>query len=89
MGPNDLEITRPIVIVQQTEDGKGNRCVLFRPPGWRGFPPEKLVASFGLVACDLIRHIAQALGCHEDVVFDWVERERRNPTATITGQRVN
>jgi hypothetical protein len=42
--------------------------------------------GYALMICDLVRHVARAFGVKEDDVWDWVDRERRNPTTAITGQ---
>lgn len=40
--------------------------------------------SYGLMICDLVRHIANAFNVHEDEVWKWVDVEREHPTTTIT-----
>jgi hypothetical protein len=40
--------------------------------------------AYGLLICDLIRHTAKCFNVPEGTVFDWVRREYRNPTTTIT-----
>jgi hypothetical protein len=42
--------------------------------------------GYALIICDLVRHVARAFGVSEDDVWWWVDRERRHPTTTITGQ---
>ena len=42
--------------------------------------------GYALMICELVRHVARAFGAREDDVWDWVDRERRNPTTAITGQ---
>ena len=39
---------------------------------------------YGLVICDLVRHVARAFHVGEDEVRKWVDKERRKPTADIT-----
>jgi hypothetical protein len=46
------------------------------PPGWGP-------SHYGLVICDLVRHVAAALKCDEDDIFEWLEKERDNPTSKI------
>ena len=40
--------------------------------------------AFGLMVCDLVRHIAKAFHVHEDKIWEWVEKERDNPTTALT-----
>jgi hypothetical protein len=39
---------------------------------------------YGLVVCDLVRHVARAFHVEEDEVWKWVDKERRRPTTDIT-----
>jgi hypothetical protein len=39
---------------------------------------------YGLVICDLVRHVARAFHVGEDEVWKWVDKERRRPTTDIT-----
>lgn len=41
--------------------------------------------GYGLLICDLVRHGARAFGCDEQLIWDWVEKERDNPTARLEG----
>jgi hypothetical protein len=68
-------LTNPLIVMFEA-DGK-LVCHLHPPKG----SDHK---SFGLAICDLIRHVANAFNVHEDEVFDWIEKERRNPTTEIT-----
>ena len=36
--------------------------------------------EFGLLACDLVRHVANAFEVDEDEVWEWVDKERHHPT---------
>ncbi len=38
---------------------------------------------YGMFVCDLVRHIARAYEVDEDVVWEWVDKERYNPTTEI------
>lgn len=40
--------------------------------------------GFGLLACDLVRHIANAFKVEENAVWEWVDKERRRHTTGIT-----
>jgi hypothetical protein len=39
---------------------------------------------YGLVICDLVRHVARAYDVSEDDVWEWVDKERRRPTTDVT-----
>lgn len=39
---------------------------------------------YGLMICDLVRHVAHAFKVDEDDVFEWIEKERDHPTTEIT-----
>lgn len=39
---------------------------------------------FGLLVCDLVRHIAAAFKVPEAEVWEWVDKERKRPTTDIT-----
>jgi hypothetical protein len=38
---------------------------------------------FGLLVCDLVRHVACAFKVDEDAVWEWVDKERHRPTSGI------
>ena len=37
-----------------------------------------------MLICDLVRHAAKAFDVDEDDVWEWVDKERRDPTTPIT-----
>jgi len=39
--------------------------------------------EYGLIVCDLVRHVARAFKVEEGDVWEWVDKERRNPTTGI------
>ena len=39
--------------------------------------------QYGLLICDLVRQMARAFGVTEEEMWEWVDRERRNPTTEI------
>lgn len=39
---------------------------------------------YGLIICDLVRHISKAFKVDEDEVWKWVDKERDNPTSDLT-----
>ena len=38
---------------------------------------------YGLLVCDLVRHVARAFKVEEDDVWEWVDKERHGPTTDI------
>ena len=49
--------------------------------------PSKIASShehYGLLICDLVRHVARAFKVDEADVWEWVDKERHNPTTGIT-----
>ena len=74
--PIRREVTNPIVICYEQEGIEGITCVLH--------PPEHYDhRTYGLVICDIVRHVANAFNVHEDDVWEWVDKERHNPTTNI------
>lgn len=48
--------------------------------------PSKRARShreYGLLICDLVRHVACAFEVEEDDVWEWVDKERHRPTTAI------
>jgi hypothetical protein len=48
--------------------------------------PSKKASShehYGLLICDLVRHVARAFKVEEDAVWEWVDKERHRPTSEI------
>jgi len=39
--------------------------------------------SYGLLICDLVRHVAAAYEVEEDDVWEWVDKERKHHTIEI------
>jgi hypothetical protein len=39
--------------------------------------------AYGLLICDLVRHVANAFKVHEDEIWAWVDAERENPTDQV------
>lgn len=39
--------------------------------------------TYGLLICDLVRHLANAFKVDEEKVWQWVDLERDNPTTDI------
>lgn len=45
--------------------------------------PGDTYKGYGLLACDLVRHISAAFKVSEDDVWEWVDKERNSPTTDI------
>jgi hypothetical protein len=41
---------------------------------------------YGILICDLVRHVANAFDVHENDVWEWVDKERLNPTGKAQKQ---
>jgi hypothetical protein len=73
--PNETRIENPLVIVFQAE---GKMFYHIHPlVGWTH-------EHYGLLVCELVRHIAQAMNVGEDEIWEWVERDRAKLTSPIT-----
>jgi hypothetical protein len=70
-----IEIEAPLVIMF-AQDGHVI-CRLHPRPG-------DTFEGYGLLACDLVRHIAACFNVDENDVWAWVDKERRHPTAKVT-----
>ena len=72
-----MMITNPIVIMFEAPDGS-LMCRIH---------PSETISShehYGLVICDLVRHVAKAFKKDENEVWLWVDKERRRPTSPVT-----
>jgi hypothetical protein len=72
-----MRIEQPLVIMFETPEGE-LVCHI---------RPSKTVTShqhYGLLICDLVRHVSRAFKVREDDVWEWVDKERRRPTTEIT-----
>jgi len=70
-----FEIRNPLFVTFQADDGSIVTHI-YPPDGWSH-------KEYGLVLCDLVRHVAGSLGCDESDLWEWIDKERRNPTTTI------
>lgn len=70
-------IDHPLIIMFRTPE-KNIECRIHPDPtdDYRGY---------GLLICDLVRHVANCFGVHEDAVWHWIEKERAKPTTTLSG----
>ena len=71
-------ITQPLVIMFKDEEGKV-LCHLY--------PEECDHRHYGLLVCDLVRHVAAAFKVPEKDVWEWVDKEWQNPTTRLQSVR--
>jgi hypothetical protein len=77
MAKEVFRVENPLVIM--FEDGAGSiKCHIY--PSQKGSSHRE----YGILVCDLVRHIARAFNVEEEDVWDYVDRERRRPTSPIT-----
>lgn len=72
-----MVIAQPLVIMFEGPDEK-IICHLY---------PSKQCKDhrgYGLIIADLVRHVAAAFKVDEDDVWEWVDKERRRPTTTLS-----
>jgi len=51
-------------------------------------PSEKYdYRAYGLIICDMVRHIANAFEVPEESVWEWVDKERHDPTTDTPTMR--
>jgi hypothetical protein len=77
-GPGDqpVRVENPLVVMFEGPEKKVVTRI-HAPPGYS----HKM---FGLLVCDLVRHIAGAFKVSEADVWEWVDKERKRPTTDIT-----
>lgn len=73
---------RPMIVQQPY-------VIIFKPAGSeeiaiRLYPHDLGHDGYGLLICDLVRHVAAAFKVDEDDVWEWVEKERRKPTTALS-----
>jgi hypothetical protein len=76
-GSEYVEIRNPLLICFE-EDGR--TLVHIHPSE---FTPTH--EQFGIVICDLVCHVALNFCVPESAVWEWVDKERFNPTDEVTG----
>ena len=70
-------IENPLVVMFEAPDGN---VICHIQPSQRA----KSHQHFGLLICDLVRHVARAFKVKEADVWEWVDKERHRPTTDIT-----
>lgn len=73
--PEPMMISQPLIIMFRQDDG----IVCHIHP-----TPKDDYRTYGLLVCDLVRHLARAFKVDEDDVWEWVDKERNHPTTAIT-----
>ncbi len=73
-----FEIRNPLIIMFETEPDHSVVTHLY--PSARCDRYE----AYGLLVCDLVRHIANKFNVTEEEVWVWVDKERYHPTTHIT-----
>lgn len=63
--------------------------IIFKEPGGKiitRIHPDATTTHehYGLIVCDLVRHVANAFRVEENAVWKWVDIERDQPTTDIT-----
>ncbi len=70
-----MMINAPLVIMFEQD---GNIVCHLHPR------PTDSYRGYGLLICDLVRHVAGAFKVDEDDVWEWVDKERHHHTTEIT-----
>ena len=71
-----MTINDPLVIMFEDE---GQVVCHIHPSGTASSHRE-----YGLIICDLVRHVAHAFQVEEEEVWEWVDKERHHPTTEFT-----
>jgi len=77
MSEKQIRIENPLVIMFEAPDGE---VVCHVHPSKRARSHQE----YGILICDLVRHVAGAFKVKEDAVWEWVDKERRHHTSDIT-----
>jgi hypothetical protein len=75
MANQPIVIEQPLVIMFEADGG----IVCHIHPSNKANSHE----HYGLLICDLVRHVAHAFKVDEDDVWEWVDKERKNPTTEV------
>jgi hypothetical protein len=72
-----MEIKTPLVIMFEDERTNNVICHLH--------PSETCCTYryYGLLTCDLARHVAKCFDAEEEQVWEWVDKERKKPTTDV------
>lgn len=75
MKPQPIKIENPLVIMFKAPSDE-IICHLH--------PQGHTYEEYGLLVCDLVRHVARAFKVEEEQVWEWVDKERHSPTTKVT-----
>ena len=75
MAKRQMVIEQPLVIMFEADGG----IVCHIHPSKKASSHE----HYGLLICDLVRHVARAFKVDEAAVWEWVDKERHNPTTDV------
>lgn len=70
-----IVIEQPLVIMFEADGG----IVCHIHPSTKASSHE----HYGLLICDLVSHVARAFKVDESDVWEWVDKERNNPTTEV------
>jgi len=76
MPERTIRIEQPLVVMFEAD----GQIVCHIHPSSKASSHE----HYGLLICDLVRHVAGAFKVDQADVWEWVDKERRNPTTRIT-----
>jgi hypothetical protein len=71
-----IQFVNPLVIMHELDD-HSIACAIHRSEHVNSHE------AYGLLVCDLVRHVATAFQVPEDAVWEWVDKERYHHTTEI------
>jgi len=74
-----MKIENPLIVCFEND---GNIRTI-RNPGKRGHQ------QYGILIADIVRHVSNAFKVDENDVWEWVDKERYNPTSPVTELKPN
>ncbi|HWA95723.1 MAG TPA: hypothetical protein VG844_14065 [Terracidiphilus sp.] len=74
-----MKIEKPLILVFEN-DGKVQTHL---------YPEERSYKEYGIIIADLVRHVSNCFNVDERDVWEWVDRERENPTSPATEIKPN
>jgi hypothetical protein len=74
-----MKIEKPLIVVFEN-DGQVQTHL---------YPGDRSPAHYGIMIADIVRHVANAFKVHENDVWEWVDKERHNPTSPVTELKPN
>jgi len=86
-GPPAVPIKKPVIIVHDPGDGT-LITIIGGPPG-EDLPYD--ARGYGLILCDIARHVARALGDESEVetIYEYFKKELDRPTTKLEGRRLS